>query len=505
MFTRLLLMMALLLALAPSARATDDISAAGRGVVRIVTIATVEGEVVGFGHGSGFAVAPNRVLTNAHVVEAAERYPGNVLIGVVPSEGDKSFQGRLIAIDSDRDLALIEFTGIRLPALTFYSGPVNEGDAMIALGYPGNVDLATARTSADFITPLTPIRSQGVFSGRRDLQGVGVLLHTAGIARGNSGGPLLDSCGRVLGVNAALTRADDGDASFGFAISNEEVAAFLREAKQPMPSNGVACTSIAERLAQDRNAAEQARAADELRAREAAAKAAADREDAIQTARSENIVTRENYMAGAALLLVLGAFALGVAGLLLTREQKREAILTAIGGGALIAASVATFVLRPAFDPAAVDGGARVPIPPPVAEPGGLGKMICSIDLPRSRVTVSDTRDVAIDINPDGCVNGRTQYAEAGQNWQRILVPDDEATVSVLEYAPTTRTYSTTRYLLSAAQMDTARKRRADVKVKSCSSDPAARADLAARQQAVRTALPQIFNERLVYSCRPAR
>lgn len=502
---RLLLALALAVGLSASpARADDDISAAGRGVVRIVTIATVEGEVVGFGHGSGFAVAPNRVLTNAHVVEAAERYPGNVLIGVVPSEGDKSFQGRLIAIDSDRDLALIEFTGIRLPALTFYSGPISEGNAMIALGYPGNVDLATARTAADFITPLTPVRSQGVFSGRRDLQGVKVLLHTAGIARGNSGGPLLDPCGRVLGVNAALTRADDGDASFGFAISNEEVAAFLREAKQPMPSNGVACTSIADRLAQDRTAAEQARAADEQRAREAAAKAAADREDAIQQARSENVVTRENYMAGAALLLVLGAFALGVAGLLLIREQRREAIMTAVGGGALIVASIATFVLRPAFDPSAIDGGARVAVPPPVAQPGGLGKMVCTIDPVRSRVTVSDTKDVTIDINPDGCVNGRTQYAEAGQNWQRILVPDDEATVSVLEYAPTTRTYSTTRYLLSAAQMDTARKRRADVKVKACSTDPAARADLATRQQSIRTALPQIFNERLVYSCKPA-
>ena len=107
-------------------------------------------------------------------------------------------------------------------------------------------------------------------------------------------------------------------------------------------------------------------------------------------------------------------------------------------------------------------------------------------------------------INADGCVNGRTQYAEAGQNWQRILVPDEEQAVSVLEYAPTTRTYSTTRYLLSARQMEEPRKRRAEVKVKACSTDPAARADLASRQQAIRTALPQIFNERLVYSCKSA-
>lgn len=500
--TRLLLGLALLLAWIAPARA-DDISAAGRGVVRVVTIAIVDGEVVGFGHGSGFAVAPNRVITNAHVVEAAERYPGNVLVGVVPSEGDKSYQGRVIAVDVDRDLALIEFSGIRLPTLTFYNGPVNEGDAMIALGYPGNVDLATARSSADFITPLSPVRSQGVFSGRRNLQGVSVLLHTAGIARGNSGGPLLDGCGRVLGVNSAITRADDGDASFGFAIGNDEVAAFLREAKQPMPVNGVACTSIAERLAADRSEAEQARAAEEARQRETAAKAAADRENALDQALIDNFAMRENYLGAAALLLVLGALGLGAAGLFMTRAQPREAMWAAGGGFVLVIGAFVTFFTRPAFDPSAIEGAARVAVPPSAAISGGLGKMICSIDPARSRVTVSDTKDTSIAVSPDGCVNGRTQYAETGQNWQRILVPDEEQTVSVLEYAPATRTYSTTRYLLTASQMSAARKLRAQVKVKACSTDDAARAQLAQTQQAIRTALPQVFNERLVYRCKP--
>lgn len=500
--TRLLMAFATLLVWSMPARA-DDISAAGRGVVRIVTIAVVEGEVVGFGHGSGFAVAPNRVLTNAHVVEAAERYPGNVVIGVVPSEGDKSYQGRLIAVDAERDLALIEFSGLRLPALTFYNGPVNEGDAMIALGYPGNVDLATAQSAADFITPQSPVRSQGVLSGARNLQGVNVILHTAAIARGNSGGPLLDPCGRVLGVNSAITRADDGDASFGFAIGNGEVAAFLREAKQVMPVNGVACTSIADRLAQDRSEAEQTRAADEARQREAAARVAADRENALDQALIDNFAKRENYLGAAALLLVLGALGIGAGGLFHTRGQRREARLAVGGGGVLMVAAFITFFTRPAFDPAAIEGAARVAVPPPAAAPGGLGKMLCTIDPARSRVTVSDTQDARIDVSPDGCVNGRTQYAETGQNWQRILVPDEEQTVSVLEYAPATRTYSTTRYLLSAGQMSAARKLRAAVKIKACSSDPVARADLASRQQAIRTALPQVFNERLVYRCKP--
>ncbi len=100
------------------------------------------------------------------------------MIGVVPSEGSKSFQGKLIAIDTKRDLALIEFTGTKLPPLALFNGAVTDGEALIALGYPGNVDVATARSAADFITPQSPVRSQGGFAGTRTLEGISVLLHT---------------------------------------------------------------------------------------------------------------------------------------------------------------------------------------------------------------------------------------------------------------------------------------------------------------------------------------
>src|SRR3546814_16296713 len=62
----------------------------------------MDGEVVGFGHGSGIAISPTRIVTNAHVVESAARYPGNVALGVVPSAGQNSYAGKLIAIDTAR-------------------------------------------------------------------------------------------------------------------------------------------------------------------------------------------------------------------------------------------------------------------------------------------------------------------------------------------------------------------------------------------------------------------
>jgi S1-C subfamily serine protease len=228
-------MLAFALPAAP-ARA-DDISVAGRSVVRVVVISFGEdGEVTGFGHGSGFAVAPNRIVTNAHVVAQAQQAAQEgrtVSIGVVPSQGAQAGRARVVAIDPARDLALLEVEGANLPAIPLYVGPLDDGAPIAALGYPGNVDLATARSADDYIQPLPPTRSVGIFSNVRPINGITTLLHTANIARGHSGGPLLDQCGRVLGVNTLITRNQDGDAPFAFAVSNRELTAFLGQARQP--------------------------------------------------------------------------------------------------------------------------------------------------------------------------------------------------------------------------------------------------------------------------------
>jgi hypothetical protein len=73
----------------------------------------------------------------------------------------------------------------------------------------------------------------------------------------------------------------------------------------------------------------------------------------------------------------------------------------------------------------------------------------------------------------------------------------------VLVYDPSTKNYTNTRYLLSSEQMTRARQLRTGVELKTCSADQAARANLAAQQQALRAALPPVYNEKLVYSCSP--
>ena len=484
---RILFALLLLLGIAAPARA-DDIGATARGVVRVVTIAVVDGEVVGFGHGSGVAVAPNRVVTNAHVVAAAARYPGDVLVGIVPSEGAKSYRGRLIAYDAQRDLALIEFAGLALPPAAVFTLPVGEGAASVALGYPGNVDLATARSAADYISPTAPVRSEGVVSGRRRLAGIDVLLHTAAIARGNSGGPLLDRCGRVVGINSAITRNEEGDTSFGFAIAASELLAFLREAKQPVATTGLPCTSMEDRLREDAQA--EARDAADAAAvrREAATAASFKREQALIAAGETAARTRENVMGLAALLLVGGALAVAGGGFLFL-TGRREGVWWAVGGGvAGMVVAVLVFVNRPA--------GASLPALAAAAAPvsgAPVGGLRCTFDPARSRVTVSPTPDVALGWTGKGCT-GEGRWIEAEGRWQRVAIGPTGA-VSVRRYDPVLKRLDDTRWLVSGAEAAALRKLAAP---DACGADAAR---LAAAQASIRAALPGLPNEKLSYRC----
>jgi len=133
------------------------------------------------------------------------------------------------------------------------------------------------------------------------------------------------------------------------------------------------------------------------------------------------------------------------------------------------------------------------------------GNLLCTIRPDRSRITVSATTDVPISIGKGGCVNGRTQYTQgADDRWQRILVPNEEATVTVASIDSAGRDYRVERYLLDAETMTKARETRAAITLKSCTANSDELAGLAAQQDAIRSALPASPNERLVYRCQPA-
>src|SRR3546814_9584364 len=93
------------------------------------------------------------------------------------------------------------------------------------------------------IEPLTPVKSSGTVSAGRSSRQFDTILHTAPMASGNSGGPLVDACGRVVGINSFGSLSDGNDAEFGFAISNREIASFLRQAGVDFARMNVECKS----------------------------------------------------------------------------------------------------------------------------------------------------------------------------------------------------------------------------------------------------------------------
>lgn len=493
--------------LAPAALQADpaDIAAASRSVVRVVVF-PASGENMPIGHGSGIVVAPDRILTNAHVV-SEEEYDGAIRVLVIPSESGGPIEAEVVARSPRNDLALIALSGNRrLTPATLFSGPVPDGADVFAIGYPGGVDVAQGLDLSDVMRPQVPVKTRGNISAGRSAKGFETLLHTAAIGSGNSGGPLVDACGRVLGVNSFGTISDGSDAEFFFAIAQREVANFLRTNGVAFRSIDTECLSRAEmsRAEAERAAAEKDRIEEENRQAEAARSRSFT--EARRKAEYDIIETRDNRSMLTVVLIFLALGAAGSAWQLLERERRDHAKLAGGAAALFVIAALVVWFTRPSFDEVDELTRAALATTPDPALPAktaaAAGKLTCVIDRSRSRITVSDTADVPFEWRPDGCVNGRTQYAEAGGVWTRTFVPGQEAQVSVVGFDPATSTYRIERHLLGEDAMQQARAARNQYDVKSCSTDPAALEKVATMNGAVRALLPEQANEVLVYQCK---
>jgi serine protease Do len=502
-YLRLLLALLLLFFTIPAKADPADISAASRSVVRIVIFSESD-PAYPVGHGSGVVVAPDTILTNAHVVDEDE-YGGRITLTIVPSEGSKTYDAEVIDRSPGNDLALIRLRGgARLTPLAFYAGTAEDGLDVFAIGYPGGVDIAQGQSALDMLRPQVPVKTKGSISGGRSAKDFETLLHTAPIGGGNSGGPLVDACGRVLGINSFGTMSNGGDAEFFFAVSDREVRRFLARNKIKFRSVDTPCLSRAElsRAEAEREAAERAKI--EAANREADAARTKTMGEARKEAEYAIITSRENRIL-LTIILLLGA--LGAAGSgwqLFERDRKDHGKLAYGGAVALLIAATLTWFTRPGFEQ--VDTMAKAALketadPAAKAVVASAGSQLCTIDRSRSRITVSDAADVKFDWKESGCVNGRTQYAEENGRWVRTLVPGNEQQVSIVTFDPKTSSYRVERHLLGAEAMGKAREARNRYEVKSCTADAASLDKVAQMNRAVRELLPAQANEVLQFNC----
>ena len=230
---------------APALADASDISAAARSVVRVIVYSSAEGQQSIVSIGSGVAVARDKIVTNAHVVEMASG-DDSVQIVIVPSDGTQSYRARVSASLPGKDLALLQLTSGALVPASIFAGTPEDGADVFAIGYPASVDVALEQSEADVLRPQQPVKTRGTVSSGRTSKSVESLLHTAPIAPGNSGGPIVDACGRVLGINSFGSVPTDGGAEFYFAISARELSAFLANRGVTFRSVRGDCRSVAE-------------------------------------------------------------------------------------------------------------------------------------------------------------------------------------------------------------------------------------------------------------------
>jgi S1-C subfamily serine protease len=172
--------------------------------------------------GSGFVYAPDRVMTNAHVVAGVD--DPEVLIG------ESSVPAEVVYYNPDIDVAVLSVDTGAAPALEFdQDGGAREGVAI--LGYPedGPYDVQPARVRAE-----QRLRSPNIYGDGAVIREV---FSLRGLVRpGNSGGPIVSSAGDVVGVVFAASVTDQDT---GYALTAEQVA---RSAELGRSSSGAVST-----------------------------------------------------------------------------------------------------------------------------------------------------------------------------------------------------------------------------------------------------------------------
>lgn len=180
------------------------------------------------GMGSGFVVADGYVLTNAHVVEQGKQfYIANTRLKTTPCQVVKMSRSEKNAAD----FALLHYSSpVKLPILSL-NLQVNRMDRVSAWGYPymitkfdGSLDRIRR---GDFSAVPPVVYTEGTVNTLvRKGQGTNI-IHGASIAAGNSGGPLVNSRGEVVGINTWGATDEDEGAFVNGALTAESIVRFL--------------------------------------------------------------------------------------------------------------------------------------------------------------------------------------------------------------------------------------------------------------------------------------
>ena len=178
----------------------EAISAAKRSTV---TIRRADG-----GHGSGFAIGDGSILlTNSHVV-------GNAKAVSLVSEGGIVLDGYVVKVSKERDVALVATDALRFPPLHINGAVPAVGSQVLAIGSPLDERLSGSVTA-------------GIVSGLRQMDGYDWIQSDAAVSPGNSGGPLIDGNGSVIGITTAGFQPANSQVGLNLFIPISDALAFV--------------------------------------------------------------------------------------------------------------------------------------------------------------------------------------------------------------------------------------------------------------------------------------
>ena len=166
------------------------------------------------GLGSGFIVSKDgQIVTNNHVVEGADQ------VTVKLADG-RSFDATVVGSDAMTDIALLKIEAdVDLPAVTFGSSDaMRVGDEVVAMGNPFGL-------GGTVTTGIVSAKSRNINAGPYD----DFIQTDAAINRGNSGGPLFNNAGEVIGVNTAILSPGGGSVGIGFSVPSDLVQTIVAD------------------------------------------------------------------------------------------------------------------------------------------------------------------------------------------------------------------------------------------------------------------------------------
>ncbi|WP_019201848.1 MarP family serine protease [Tsukamurella sp. 1534] len=178
------------------------------------SVVRIDGQAPGCGRaleGSGFVATPGRVVTNAHVVAGTQTVQVTV-------DGTKKYSAQVVYFDPQTDVAVLAVPNMQAKPLRIVFNGANPGDPGFVLGYPGGGPLTLSSSR---------VRSQQSLDGRNIYRDAevrrDVYLLRGQVRPGNSGGPMFDRQGNVVGVIFGVA-VDDPDTAFALTAKQVEPA-----------------------------------------------------------------------------------------------------------------------------------------------------------------------------------------------------------------------------------------------------------------------------------------